>query len=392
MIQVDYERCTGCGACMQKCPRQCISWKQGELGFYYPSVDKEKCINCGMCEKVCPIHKEIKQPESQTTYAVTHKDTSVLSESTSGGAFSAIANMILAHGGIVYGAIMTANMQVKHARIEKEEELACLRGSKYVQSNIEETYKQAERDLKKRKLVLYSGTPCQIAGLQSFLGKKYDNLYTIDIVCHGVGSQLYFNKYMDFARKRYGDIQTLKFRSKEFVGWSCGGVVVVVNKKSGEIIHIPYRDYDNYYYSYFLSGDIYRRSCYSCKYANTKRTGDFTLGDYWGVEALQLPLKTENGCSLVLVNNERAMRLFQKLDLLETVQTTIEEATHCNKQLKQPSKLTNCRDVRISEYETMDGQQIQKAYLKSHRKTVLKGQLKAILPYRVKLFIRKHRK
>lgn len=391
MIQVDYNKCTGCGACVQRCPRQCISWEKSEFGFLYPHVDVDKCIHCGLCEKVCPIEKKNIQPQNQKAYAAVHKDEQILEKSTSGGAFSAIAQIILQQGGIVYGVCMDDTMRVKHTRIENICDLKLLRSSKYVQSNTGKTFQQAERDLKLGKIVLYSGTPCQIAGFKSFLGKEYDNLYTVDIVCHGVGSQAYFDKYMEFARKRYGEIKTLRFRSKEFSRWSCGGVVVVT-EKNGRIKNIPYHDHDNYYYSYFLSGDIYRKSCYSCKYANTNRPGDFTLGDYWGVEALRLPLKTENGCSLLLVNNDHAMNLFEKIDSLETIETTIQEATHCNKQLNQPSLLPKNRSKRIAEYETMSGEEIQEVYLGTHHKTVLKGQLKALIPYRVKLLIRKHRK
>lgn len=179
-------------------------------------------------------------------------------------------------------------------------------------------------------------------------------------------------------------------KAQEYAGWSCGGVVVV--DSSDCLKKIPYRDFDNYYYSYFLSGDIYRKSCYSCKYANTNRVGDFTLGDYWGVEALNLPLQTENGCSLLLVNNRHAMQLLDEIESLDRVETTVEQAAHCNKQLNAPSKLMDSRQNRIGEYESMSGQQIQKEYLKNHRKTVVKGQLKALMPYKLKLLIRRARK
>ena len=156
--------------------------------------------------------------------------------------------------------------------------------------------------------------------------------------------------------------------------------------------YIPYWDFDNYYYSYFLLGDVYRKCCYSCKYANTKRVGDFSLGDYWGVEALNLPLQTENGCSLLLVNNERAKKLLETVSDLDKVETTIEQAAHCNKQLNESSRLPESRQKRIEEYGSMSGQQIQKVYLKTHRKTVVKGKLKALMPYKLKLLIRSKRK
>lgn len=391
MLTVDYEKCTGCGACVQRCPKRCISWTEREFGFRYPQIDKDACVNCGQCEKVCPIDKALEVSAEQKAYAAVHKDDEVLAKSTSGGAFTAIADAVFAQGGIVYGAAMLDGMQVKHIRTSGKDDFEGLRSSKYLQSDTGTTYQMVEQDLKQGKTVLYSGTHCQIDGLKNFLGKDYENLYTVDIVCHGVGSQAYFDKYMDYARERYGKIKALRFRSKEYAGWSCGGVVVVVDS-SDCLKKIPYRDFDNYYYSYFLSGDIYRKSCYSCKYANTNRVGDFTLGDYWGVEALNLPLQTKNGCSLLLVNNRHAMLLLDEIESLDRVETTVEQAAHCNKQLNAPSKLMDSRQNRIGEYESMSGQQIQKEYLKNHRKTVVKGQLKALMPYKLKLLIRSARK
>lgn len=390
MLTVDYEKCTGCGACVQRCPKRCISWTEREFGFRYPQIDKDACVNCGQCEKVCPIDKALEVSAEQKAYAAVHKDDEVLAKSTSGGAFTAIADAVFAQGGIVYGAAMLDGMQVKHIRTSGKDDFEGLRSSKYLQSDTGTTYQMVEQDLKQGKTVLYSGTPCQIDGLKNFLGKDYENLYTVDIVCHGVGSQAYFDKYMDYARERYGKIKALRFRSKEYAGWSCGGGVVV--DSSDCLKKIPYRDFDNYYYSYFLSGDIYRKSCYSCKYANTNRVGDFTLGDYWGVEALNLPLQTKNGCSLLLVNNRHAMLLLDEIESLDRVETTVEQAAHCNKQLNAPSKLMDSRQNRIGEYESMSGQQIQKEYLKNHRKTVVKGQLKALMPYKLKLLIRSARK
>ena len=391
MLTVDYEKCTGCGACVQRCPKRCISWTQREFGFRYPQIDKDACVNCGLCEKVCLPIRHSRFLSSRKCMRQFIRTQKCWPKSTSGGAFTAIADAIFAQGGIVYGAAMLDDMQVKHIRTTGKDDFEGLRSSKYLQSDTGTTYQMVEQDLKQGKFVLYSGTPCQIDGLKNFLGKDYETLYTVDIVCHGVGSQAYFDKYMDFARERYGKIKALRFRSKEYAGWSCGGVVVVVDS-SDCLKKIPYRDFDNYYYSYFLSGDIYRKSCYSCKYANTNRVGDFTLGDYWGVEALNLPLQTENGCSLLLVNNQHAMQLLDEIESLDRVETTVEQAAHCNKQLNAPSKLMDSRQNRIGEYESMSGQQIQKEYLKNHRKTVVKGQLKALMPYKLKLLIRSARK
>lgn len=386
MLTVDYEKCTGCGACVQRCPKRCISWITREFGFRYPQVDKAVCVNCGLCERVCPIDKTLEIPMVQKAFAAVHKDSEVLAKSTSGGAFTAIADAVFSQNGIVYGVAMLDDMQVKHIRTSSKDDFAALRSSKYLQSDTGTTYQMVEQDLKQGNIVLYSGTPCQSEGLKNYLGKNYENLYTVDIVCHGVGSQAYFNKYMDFARERYGKIKALRFRSKEYAGWSCGGVVVV--DTSNCLKKIPYRDFDNYYYSYFLSGDIYRKSCYTCKYANTKRVGDFSLGDYWGVEKLQLPLDTQNGCSLLLVNSDKGSVLLENVHSLAMVETSLDSAVKQNAQLKAPSDLPLSRKDRILEYEEMTGSQIQKIYLKKYKKRYLKGLLKSMIPYKMKLIIR----
>ena len=387
-MTVDFEKCTGCGACVQSCPKQCISWTEGEFRFKYPQIDKDICVNCGICERVCPIDKVLQTPTTQKAYAAVHKDYQVLAKSTSGGAFTAIADAVFAQDGIVYGVAMMDNMQVKHIRTSNKEEFAVLRSSKYLQSDTGNTYQMVEQDLKQGKTVLYSGTPCQIDGLRHFLGKPYERLYTVDIVCHGVGSQAYFDKYLDFARKRYGNIKTLRFRSKEYVGWSCGGGVVVVTGSSDCLKKIPYRDFDNYYYAYFLSGDIYRKSCYSCKYANMKRVGDFSLGDYWGVEKLHLPLNTFNGCSLLVVNSDKATKFLSKIETMNIKETRVDEAISQNEQLKHPSRLPDSRKERLKEFELLTGTQIERVYLSKYRKRYLKGLVKSLIPYKLKVIIR----
>ena len=393
MLTINKEQCTGCGACVQRCPQNCISWQTAEFGFFYPVIDEKKCVDCGLCERVCPIDKDISHLNFQKFFAAVHNNKQILSKSTSGGAFSAIAEKVIEKKGVVYGVIMNDDARVHHIRVDNNYELIKMRGSKYVQSRTVNTYKQAEEDLKKGITVLYTGTPCQIFGLKKFLGKEYSNLYTIDIVCHGVGSQEYFDKYMEFARERYGEIREIQFRSKEFSGWSCGSGCIVSRYRGSQSdeARIPYNDYENYYYSYFLLGDIYRNACYLCKYANTNRVGDFTLGDFWGVESLKLPLNTSGGCSLIIVNNQRAMKFLEEIDTLDMLETTIEQATKFNNQLKSPSSLHSSREKRLLEFETMDGKSIQKEYIKSHLGRFFKGYIKSRIPYRLKLFIRSKR-
>ena len=393
MIDINYEHCTGCGACVQICPKNCIEWEEKEFGFNYPKIDTEKCIDCGICEKVCPIAKEKIKPSEQCVYAVVNREQDTLMESTSGGAFSALAKYVLGKNGVIYGCEMDENYVVKHIRVTKFSKMPKLRGSKYVQSNTGITFKEVEQDLKQGKLVLYSGTPCQISGLKYFLRKKYENLITVDIVCHGVGSQAYFSKFMDNLCQRKGKVLWLNFRDKKFAGWSCGG------GGGGSITHKnvyrewKFLEYQNYYYHYFLTGDIYRKSCYSCAYSNIDRQGDFTIGDFWGVETLGLKLNTTLGCSVVIANNNKAAKLINSLNNVDKVEVKMEQADKHNAQLIHPAILTETlRNKLAHQYEVMSANEIQKVYLKENKWCVLKGKLKNTIPYKIKLLLRKLKK
>lgn len=396
MLVVDSQHCTGCGACIQICPQHCISWEHGELGHTIPNINITHCINCEACVKVCPINQAVNEPQGQRFYAAVHKDIAVLNRSTSGGFFTAIARSVLRQNGIVYGCAYEDTFQVHHIRVQREEDLEQLSGSKYVQSDTLNTFAAAKRDLLAGKQVLYSGTPCQIAGLKSYLGHEYEDLLTVDIICHGVGSQAFFDKYMDFLSKREnGVIKELHFRRKDFAGWSCGGVVVVVDSlnKPSKAIKKPFYDYNNYYYYDFLHGDIYRESCYTCKYASTNRPGDFTMGDFWGVESYNLPLDTQNGCSLVIANTEKAQKQLAGLqDQMDFVEVTKEQAVKANGQLSHPSRLTPARECLARQFETMDGAQIDEAFRRESRKQIAKLHLKAMVPYRMKVIMRKRRR
>lgn len=390
MLQVNRDKCTGCGACVQKCPQNCITWENKEFDFRYPIVNEEICINCGLCEKVCPIDKKRNNNEEQRAYAVVHKDDEIIKHSTSGGAFSAIAQFVLRKQGIVYGCSMDETFQVVHIRVDNEKDLEKLRGSKYVQSDVKNTYSLAEADLKQGLWVLYTGTPCQIVGLRSYLGREYETLITADIVCHGVGSQGYFDKFLDYARQRLGNIVELKFRSKKFVGWSCGGTIVTKNNNKDR--SRPFYNHNNYYYHYFLKGDVYRQSCYSCQYANTVRVGDFTLGDFWGVERYNLGIDTTAGCSLLLVNNEKAQSVLKDMQEIELVEVAIEKAIRRNAQLMFPSKKSLMRDELIREYETLAAKEIHMNFIRKNKMVMIKGFIKSLIPYRVRMFLRANRK
>jgi len=243
------------------------------------------------------------------------------------------------------------------------------------------------------KLVFFTGTPCQIAGLKQFLGRDYDNLLTADIVCHGVGSQKYFDRFIEYLNERDGQVVELRFRDKQMAGWSCGCGSIKFRDRIHEVLHEKkFTDYRNYYYSYFMSGEIYRNSCYACPYANLKRPGDFTLGDFWGVESLELSMSTDGGCSLVFVNTVKAQGIFSQISSLICQQVDVRNAKRGNKQLIAPSALPKNREKILEQYCGMSGGQINREYYKLNKARILKLYIKALIPYRVRTLLRKMRK
>ena len=383
MLEISKESCTGCGACVQKCPQNCIDWTFDEFGFKYPNIDYEKCVSCNLCEKSCPINSIFEKTDNQTAYAFVNNQKSVLMDSTSGGAFSAIAENVLLNNGVVYGCLMDSSFQVYHVRVNEIDKIKKLRGSKYVQSDTKMTYKMVLDDLINGKYVMYIGTPCQVAGLFGYLGDKPNNLLTVDIICHGVGSQLYFDKFIEYLKDKKPLLKGVKFRNKRFVGWSCGGVLNENGKEK------PFYNHEHYYYSYFLSGEIYRKSCYSCRYANISRISDITLGDFWGVESLKLDMNVDKGCSLVIVNSSKGLEIIRNLNADNSIkEIDIDKAIKYNEQLSKPSEYRSDRSKRIKEYNSLSGNEIQKIYVNTHKKRILKGRIKCMIPYRIKSKLR----
>ena len=378
MIQIDLKHCTCCGACVQACPKQCITRREHENGFLYPVVNSESCIRCGRCEAVCPINKSARETAPKASAAVSRKKKQ-LEKASSGGAFGAIADYILAQGGIVYGCAFTDHLRAVHIRISSARQLPVLFGSKYVQSNTANTFVQVKQDLKSGKTVLYSGTPCQIAGLRHFLGRDEERLILVDIICHGVPSQAYFDKYIRWIEsEQKGSVVDYQFRSKRNHGWSLAGEYTLVDEK-GEKKRKKLFYFDHYYYYYFLESSIYRECCYHCKYTNLSREGDFTLGDLWGAERFSNPFDTSRGCSLVLVNTPKASEIMQHLEL-DTAEIELGTAARYNEQLVRPSKRHPEREKRIVDYICWSAQEIQADFLKRYRVARIKGKVKYMVP------------
>lgn len=388
MIKIN-SNCTACGACSEVCPTKCIELSIDDYGFLYPKIDLEKCINCGSCNKVCHLNQTHIRNSIVKAYAVKSNSDSVINRSTSGGAFSALADYVLDSHGTVYGCSYINHLKAQHIRIDNKDDLHRINGSKYVQSDIKDCFNMVKSDLKSYRLVLFSGTPCQVAALNSFLGKEKENLITVDLICHGVCSQSFFDKYIAWYEQRNNcHLLDYNFRSKSNCGWSLAGEATGICANSNKQYRNKIYYYNEFYYFFFLKGLTYRASCYSCKYANLRRPGDITLGDMWGAEKLNLKFRTDDGCSLYIANTQKGSKLLSNLDV-NSSEINIEEATRVNLQLVKPS-------VKPFEYEYIirfitqaSAAKIDTMFRSKYRIERIKGFIKYHFPTRLKRVIKR---
>ena len=297
--------CCGCSACALGCPKHCIKLAEDAEGFLYPLIDNKVCVKCGKCDSVCPIQHSNGPQVPFATYAATNPDEYVRSQSSSGGIFSILAEYAIRQGGVVFGAAFNDNSEVVHSYTESIEGLAKFRGSKYVQSQIGSSYSDAERFLKEGRLVLFSGTPCQIAGLKSYLRKEYDNLLAVDCVCHGVPSPGIFREYLKSTDQ---PINNVNFRDKR-TGWKHYSITIKSEDKETSSVY-----HDNAYMQGFLSNLYLRPSCYDCRFRDGRSGSNTTLGDFWGIDKIKPELDDDKGLSLVIANNKQANDLLRALD------------------------------------------------------------------------------
>lgn len=329
MISITQKQdCCGCNACAQICPKQCITMQEDNEGFLYPRVDTENCIDCHLCEKICPVSNHGTERKPLKVYAAINKDEEVRKQSSSGGIFTALAEQVIKQGGVVFGARFDEQWQVKHDYAETMEGLAAFRGSKYVQSRIENTYQEAERFLKARRKVLFSGTPCQIAGLQNYLRKEYDNLLTVDFICHGVPSPMVWRRYLKEEVARQCDrknsvlshpiheedvlVEGISFRDKT-MGWKKFSFALTLSTTNGSGEKIQFCSCSpmtkNEYLRGFMSNVYLRPSCYSCAFKKQKSGSDITLADFWNIGLYNKQLDDNHGLSLMLLNNSKGLCL-----------------------------------------------------------------------------------
>lgn len=311
--------CSGCTACMNVCPTSSILMQEDEEGFLYPHINEETCVNCNLCRKVCnwnkPCYDNSREPK---VLAAVLKNKSERQRSTSGGIFYAIAEWIIGKGGIVYGAAFDENLQLKHIGANSMEDVQKIRGSKYLQSQLQYVFKDVKNELELGRWCYFTGTGCQVAGLKAFLRKDYPTLITSDLVCHGVPSQKHFNEHISYMEKRYHD----KVVNYQFRDYKRGeGCEVCYFLKRKPVINRSY-DISPYLYA-FMYGYINRYSCYNCRYAKVPRQGDITLADFWGIDVFLPDFDNSNGCSLVLLNTEKGgiiwKQIKEKCDYKESV-------------------------------------------------------------------------
>ena len=334
--------CSACGACKNICPKNAIELKENEFGFLYPVINQELCIDCGACQKVCGYKAENKpKPDC---YAVMCSD-KVRAKSASGGVFKCLADWFLQNGGFVCGAVYDSDWSVKHIVSNNVEDIEKMRGSKYLQSNTKYCFKEIKTLLNDGKKVLFSGTPCQVAGVKSFLNKEYDNLFCLDLLCHGVPSVKIFKKYL---AENYNtvDIKEFSFRNKHIDGWVCGKNSVTLN-------NVPVSNND--YFELFLKNVILRESCYSCKYAKLPRVGDLTIGDFWGIKKFEPKLNDDLGTSVVLENNKKGNVLLNILKENSKIvkKMRLKKAMECNGNIYKPSEPHQNRELFFYNYEKL---------------------------------------
>lgn len=385
--------CCGCSACEQICPKKCISLQTDLEGFYYPIKDSTFCIDCGLCEKVCPFtdNHNIIGNDNPDVFAAYDKNNR--NGSSSGGLFYTLAKYIIEEKkGWVFGAAFVDGFQLCHIGVNNIQDLEKLRGSKYLQSKMGCTYQKIKNLLKEDIYVLFVGTPCQVAGLKSFLRKEYQTLFTADLVCHGVPSQLMFDKHVKYLEKiNKSKLSSYKFRYDD--GWGVCEIADFAHPKKH--IELPSYDLSPYLYS-FMYAMTYRYSCYNCKFARIPREGDITLADYWGVKEFFPSIDVSKGVSLVLLNTPKAYGIWEMVKRnCEYYESNIANGAKYNKNLLCVSQEPTIRKTIYNKIEEQGYEKIAKTIFKSPRFLKIKI-LTFIKGYRIFSFIlatvRKHRK
>lgn len=314
-IYSEKNMCCGCTACCEACPVNAVTMKKDRHGFVYPEVDDTICINCGKCKKVCPFkNSPTEEKNIPDVYALKCKDDDIRMQSASGAAFSAIAENIIENGGMVYGVECDENFVVKHSCAETKEDYIKFRGSKYVQSEMGNIFTDVKRTLDDEKYVLFSGTPCQVAGLKLFLGKDYPKLYTVDLVCHGVPTPLMWEEFIAKIKQQYVEKNIKNVICRDTAIWGKYISKIIFSDKTEQ--------YTKEYIDIYSSNYALRESCFNCKFASSDRPGDFTIMDFWGINDIMPDFTDNKGVSVVMLNTEKAKMYIKHIEKNAVLQKT----------------------------------------------------------------------
>lgn len=351
------EKCAGCFGCYNSCPVNAIAMNLNDEGFYIPVVDNKKCIDCGVCQKHCPVivkNTADKNSSAPEVYAAWSKDEDTRVSSSSGGVFTELALETLKTGGVVFGVVWNSNFLAEHIKVETAEQLSSLKGSKYIQSNVGNSYRAVITELNKGKNVLFSGTPCQIATLKTFTNS--DSLITVDLICHGVPSILAFKKYLELREP--AKIKKINCRDK-ITGWSNFSLSIEYADGTGY-----FGKFDSDDFCRGFNDDLYQNNlCYECPFAALPRQGDITIGDFWGVPQ---ELHDEKGVSVILINNEKGEKFFKKINSIETIAADFEVVLKGNLRLIDGNKeKPEARTELLEDLKKHDFDYIAEKYLKN---------------------------
>ncbi len=385
------DNCCACGACVNICPKNAISMKEDKYGFLFPVINSNLCINCKQCKKVCAYQNVTETNKPLKTWVAVSKDKEKLKKSASGGVFYTLANAVIRENGCAVGAAFDEDFELSHIIADDERTLEKLQGSKYTQSNTGFVFREIKKQLNNNKTVLFSGCPCQVAGLKAYLGKDYCNLITMDLICHGVPSNKAFKDYLKFFQnKKNIKVKKFSFRDKS-AGWGINCSAWTDRAKKIRIFSTS----SSYMY-YFLHSLTYRKNCYSCKYADSHRAGDITIGDFWGLEKEHPELLGKNkideskGVSVIIANTDKGIDFIKKnRKLFDLYKSSFEKAARGNAQLNRPSRYDARRKDILELYADRGWKAVDERFNKNIGVRKYSGVLKSMIPVRIKRTIKK---
>ena len=351
--------CCGCSACSVSCPVNAISMEEDEEGFLYPMINQNMCIGCRRCVDACAFKKTYIGNDIPNMYAIKHNEKQVRKQSQSGGMFTALSDRFIADEGVVWGVVLNDEHLAHHDRADNESGRNRMRGSKYIQSVMGDSFKRVKEDIESGKKVLFTGTPCQIDGLRSFLKNDYDNLFCVDLICHGVPSPLVWRKYLEWQQDKHGStIEKADFRDKKYP-W--GAHIETLFFKNGKVLS------SNVFARAFYSHMCIRPSCYSCPYKQLAHPGDITIGDCWGIEKTAPEFYDADGVSLALINTPKGQALFDQVkENIEFMPCQTDSVMQ--DPLRQNFPLPEKRSVFWSDFRTYSFKTIAKKYcIEPHR-------------------------